>query len=193
MNEKLAALASITYPELRKLLVLQTPKLLAQQIDYTDDDDDDAIITGKGEDDLNVCKTLRKTIGQHRDKEKGRLPEEFIHSVIDELQRRKMINDEQYDILNKDIYNKLYEQIYHDMDHVHGSGIWSTIARKIMETATKGVAGVTGQPVANKAGHAVLDSASSALRKRTETLIDESLKKKKNIHNYLDDIPLGGI
>ena len=100
-NEKLTALPSITYPELRKLLVLKTPELLVQQIDFTDD----GIITGIGEeeDDLDVWKTLRQTIGQHRDKEKGRHPEEFIHSVIDELQRRKIINDEQYDILNKDV------------------------------------------------------------------------------------------
>ena len=92
-----------------------------------------------------------------------------------------MINDEQYDILNKDIYNKSFEQLYHYMDHVHGSGIWSTIVSKIMETATKGVAGVTGQQVANKAGYAVLDGTSSALRKRTETLIDEALNKKKKV------------
>ena len=46
-------------------------------------------------------------------------------------------------------------------NHVHGSGIWSNIARKIMGTATKGV-------IVNKVGHTVLDGATSAVRKRTE-------------------------
>ena len=73
------------------------------------------------------------------------------------------------------------------MDHVNGSGIWSNIARKILGSATKGV-------IANKVGHAVLDGASTAVRKRTELMMDEGLKKKKKKkHNYIDDIPIGGI
>ena len=202
LNEKLAALPSITYSELRKLLVLQKPELLTQQINYADiNDDNNDIIIGKGFDAdvsfmtildtphpiIDVWKKLRKTIGQHCDKEKGRPPKNFIHCLIDELKNRGIINIEQYDILNKDIYRTSFGQLYQNMDHVNGSGIWSNIARKILGSATKGV-------IANKVGHAVLDGASSAVRKRTEQMLDEGLKKKKKKkHNYIDDIPIGGI
>ena len=94
LNETLAALPSITYSELRKLLVLQKPELLAQQINYADNNDD--IIIGKGFDNddvsfmtildtphpiIDVWKTLRKTIGQHCDKEKGKTTKE-LHSLF---------------------------------------------------------------------------------------------------------------
>ena len=80
------------------------------------------------------------------------------------------------------------------MDNVHGSGIWSAIARKMVGAASKGVAGITTKQVANKAGNAILDGTSSAVRKRTEKMVDNIInKKKKKKHANLDDIPLGGI
>ena len=99
-----------------------------------------------------------------------------------------------YEKMNQDVHKKTFSQLYADMDDVHGSGIWSTIARKIVGAASKGVAGITTKQVANKAGNAILDGTSSAVRKRTEKLVDDIInKKKKKKHNNLDDIPIGGI
>ena len=100
-----------------------------------------------------------------------------------------------YETMNKDIGKNAFSQLYADMGHVHGSGIWSTIARKIAGAASKGVAGITTKQVANKAGNAILDGTSSAVRKRTETMVDNIInkKKKKKKHNNLDGIPIGGI
>ena len=39
----------------------------------------------------------------------------------------------------RDVCKKSFAQLYADMDHVHGSGIWSTIARKMVGAASKGV------------------------------------------------------
>ena len=86
-----------------------------------------------------------------------------------------------YDEMNQDVRKKSFAQLYADMDHVHGSGIWSTIA------------GITTKQVANKAGNAILDGTSSAVRKRTEKMVDDIINKKKKKHNNLDDIPIGGI
>ena len=81
------------------------------------------------------------------------------------------------------------------MDHVHGSGIWTTIAHKIVGAASKEVAGITTKQIANKAGNAILDGTSSAVRKRTEQMVDDIInkKKKKKKHTNLDNIPLGRI
>ena len=76
-------------------------------------------------------------------------------------------------------------KIYADMDHVHGSGIWSTIARKMVGAASKGVAGITTKQVANKAVNAILDGTSSAVRKRTEKMVDNIINKKKGKRNTL--------
>ena len=157
--------SNISYTELRKLLVTAKPELLAQQIRYAAADDDaDTIITGKGikadtmmesllnaPNNIDIWKTLRKTIAQHNDKEKGRHPLNFIYCLIDELKKRGIINEEICDSMNRDVYRKLLAQLYTDMDHVHGSGIWSTITRKIVGAASKGVAGFTTKQVANKA------------------------------------------
>ena len=96
LREKLATLSDISYTELRKLLVTASTELLAQQISYVDDDNDnadaDTIFTGNGiEADtmeslpnapniIDIWKTLRKTIAQHNDKEKGRHPINFIYT-----------------------------------------------------------------------------------------------------------------
>ena len=68
-------------------MVTAKPELLAQQISYSDDNDDDTgIITGKGieadttelllnaPNNMDIWKTLRKTIAQHNDREKGHHP-----------------------------------------------------------------------------------------------------------------------
>ena len=100
-----------------------------------------------------------------------------------------------YDSMNRDVSKKSFDQVYKDMDDVHGSGIWSAIARKMIGAASKGVAGITTKQIANKAGNAILDGMSSAARKRSETMVDNIInkKKKKKKHANLDDIPLGGI
>ena len=41
---------------------------------------------------IDIWKTLRKTIAQHNDKEKGRYPINFIHCLINELKKRGIIN-----------------------------------------------------------------------------------------------------
>ena len=212
LHKRIAALPSVTYPELRKLLVTGKPELLAQHIDYPD-----TVIMGKGimSDDeigkkamdvatmeallksprlIDIWKTLRQVVEQHSNKEKGRPPKNYIHCLIDELKKSGILTEEQYDTLNRDVYRKSFGELFQAMDHVHGSGIWSAIARKIIGATSKGVAGITTKQVVNKAGNAILDGASSAVRKRTETMLDEALnKKKKKKHNYLNDIPLGGI
>ena len=143
---------------------------------------------------IDIWKTLRKVVGQHCDKEKGRPPKNYIHCLIDELKKRGILTEEQYDTLNRDIYRKSFGELYQSMDHVHVSGIWSNIARKIIGATSKGVAGITTKQVVNKAGNAILDGASSSVRKRTEKMLDEAFnKKKRKKYNYLDDIPLGGI
>ena len=97
--------------------------------------------------------------------------------------------------MNRDVYRKSLDQLYTDMDRVHGSDIWSTIAHKMVGAASKGVAGITTKQVANKAGNTILDGTSSAVRKRTEKMVADIInnKKKKEKHTNLDDIPLGGI
>ena len=149
----MAALSDISYTELQKLLVLAKPELLAQQISYDDDndkaDDDTSITTGKGieadtresllnaPNNIDIWNTLRKTIALHNDKERGRHSVNFIYCLIDELKKREIINDEMYETMNKDISKKAFSQLYADMGHVHGSGIWSTIAGKIAGAASK--------------------------------------------------------
>ena len=113
-------------------MVTANPELLAQQISYADDDHDDAdsadtIITGKGieadtmesllnaPNNIDIWKTLRKTIAQHNDKEKGRHPLNFIYCLIDELKKRGIINDEVYDNMNRGVCKKClldYMQIW---------------------------------------------------------------------------------
>ena len=117
-------------------------------------------------DPVDLWKTFRNNIGQHCDKEKGRPPINFIHCLIDELRKRGILTEEEHDTLNRDVYRKPLDQIYNDMDHVHGSGIWSEIGRKISGAASKGVAGITAHQIANKAGNAILDGASSTLRNK---------------------------
>ena len=87
LKKKLTAISNISHRELRKLLVTAKTELLAQQIRYSDDD---TIITDKGieadtiesllnaPNNIDIWKTLRKTIAQHNDKEKGRHPINFI-------------------------------------------------------------------------------------------------------------------
>ena len=77
-------------------------------------------------------------------------------------------------------------KVYVDMDDVYGSGIWSTIARKVVGAALKGVAGITTKQVANKAGNAILDGTSSAVRKHAEKMVDDIMnkKKKKKKHQF---------
>ena len=102
-----------------------------------------------------------------------------------------------YDKMNQDVCKKLFAQVYADMDHVGGSGICSTIARKVVGAASKGVAGITTKQVANKARNVILDGTSSAVRKRTEKMVDDIInnkkKKKKKQHTNLHDMPLGRI
>ena len=87
-------------------MVTAKPELLAQKISYSDDNADaDTSITGKGIEadtmesllnapiNMDICKTLRKTVAQHNDKEKGRHPVNFIYCLIDELKKRGIIND----------------------------------------------------------------------------------------------------
>ena len=78
------------------------------------------------------------------------------------------------------------------MDYVHGRSNISTIARKVVRAASKEVACITTKQVANKAGMAILDGTSNAVRKLTEMMVDNIIKKKKK-HTNLDDIPLGRI
>ena len=71
-------------------MITAKPELLAQQISYADRDNDDTSITGKGieaytmesllnaPNNIDIWKTLRKTVAQHNDKEKGRHPLNFI-------------------------------------------------------------------------------------------------------------------
>ena len=89
LKEKLSVLSDLSYTELRKLLVTSRSELLAQQISYGDDDD--ASIIGKGieadtmesllntPNNIDIWKTLRKTIAQHSDKEKVCHPLNFIY------------------------------------------------------------------------------------------------------------------
>ena len=83
-------------------MVTEKPELLAQEISYGDDNDDDVTsITGKGieadtmesllnaPNNTDIWKTLRKTIAQHNDKEKGRHPLNFIYCLIDELKKTR--------------------------------------------------------------------------------------------------------
>ena len=132
---------------------------------------------------IDIWKTLRNTIAQLNDKQKGRYPINFIYCLIDELKKRELINDEMYDKMNQDVRKKSFAQLYADMDHVHGSGIWSTIARKIVGTASKGVAGITTKQVANKAGNAILYGTSSAVRKRIEKTVYYIIKEKEKETN----------
>ena len=144
--------------------------------------------------DMDIWKMLCETIAQHNDKEKGRYPLNFNHCLIDELKKRGIINDEMYDRMNRDVYRKSFGQLYKDMDHVHGSGIWSAIARKMVGAASRGIAGITTKEVANKAENAILDGTNSAIRKRSEKIVDNIINKKKGKRNTnLDNIPLGGI
>ena len=71
---------------------------------------------------IDIWKTLRKVVGQHCDKEKGRPPKNYIHCLIDELKKRGILTEEQYDTLNRDVYGKPFEDICQAMDHVHGHG-----------------------------------------------------------------------
>ena len=80
--------------------------------------------------------------------------------------------------MNRDVSRKSFGQLYTDMDHVHGSCIWSTIARTMVGTASRGVAGVTTKQVANKAGNAILHGTRSDVRKRTEKMVDDIVNKK---------------
>ena len=110
LNKKLAALSNISYTELRKLLVTAKPELLELQINYADNDNN--TITGKGievdtmesllnaPNNMDIRKTLRKTIPQHNDTEKGRFPRNVIYCLIDELKKRGITNDEMYNSMN---------------------------------------------------------------------------------------------
>ena len=112
------------------VMVTAKPELLSQQISYSDDNDDaDTSITDTMESLLNtpnnidIWKTLRKTVAQHNDKEKGRHPLKKIYCLIDELKKRGIINDEMYEKMDRDVRKKTFSQLYADMDHVQGSGI----------------------------------------------------------------------
>ena len=61
------------------------------------------------------------------------------------------------------------------MNNIHGSGIWSAIARNIVETAAKGAT----KQVINNAGNTIVDGTSISTGKRIEQLLDDKYNEIK--------------
>ena len=128
---KLASMTSITYPELRTLLVKS--ELVKSEpgvgMDELMDEEFEKLL--QSPDIQLLWDSLRNLITQHSIGEEGQPPFSLIQRLLVELKNRGILNENEFDAIKNDTSHQNIGNVHRNM--IEGKGIWSTIGHRIVD------------------------------------------------------------